>query len=78
LRGLEQRLTVGHVRAETVARIAQMHERTNQFNLTTVRSTEADIAAMAAEAWPGIVLYGRASDRFGDHGIVIAAVAEIV
>jgi FkbH-like protein len=78
LRGLEQRLTIGRVQAATVARVAQMHQRTNQFNLTTVRSTEADIAAMASEDGPGIVLYGRATDRFGDHGIVIAAVAEIV
>lgn len=77
LSGLEQRLIVGHVRRETVARVAQMHQRTNQFNLTTIRSTDADIGIMASGNWPGVVLYGRVSDRFGDHGIVIAAVAAI-
>jgi FkbH-like protein len=77
LRGLEQRLTVARIGRNTVARVAQMHLRTNQFNLTTVRSTEADIAAMAADDWPGVGLHGRVSDRFGDHGIVVAAVAAI-
>jgi len=77
LRGLEQRLVVGHLEPSTVARIAQMHQRTNQFNLTTVRSTEAEIAAIAADGGSGLVLHGRVSDRFGDHGIVITAVSDI-
>ena len=65
------------MRKDTVARVAQMHQRTNQFNLTTLRSTEADIAAMAADDRPGIALLGRVSDKFGDHGIVIAATVTI-
>jgi FkbH-like protein len=77
LHGLEQRLTVGRLGKDTVARVAQMHQRTNQFNLTTVRSTESDISALTRKDWPGIALWGRVSDRFGDHGIVIAAVAAI-
>lgn len=77
LRGLEQRLIVAHVRKETVARVAQMHQRTNQFNLTTVRSTDADISATTGKEWPGVALSGRVSDRFGDHGIVITGVATI-
>jgi FkbH-like protein len=77
LKGLEQRLTVAHLRPETIARIAQMHQRTNQFNLTTVRYTESDIAAMASADWTGTVLHGRVRDRFGDHGIVIASVVSI-
>lgn len=77
LRGLDQHLVVGRIRADNVPRIAQMHQRTNQFNLTTVRSTEADIALTVADDWSGIALYGRVRDRFGDHGIVITAIAEI-
>ncbi|HET6321538.1 MAG TPA: HAD-IIIC family phosphatase [Hyphomicrobium sp.] len=77
LRGLEQKLVVSPLDASTVARIAQMHQRTNQFNLTTLRSTEAEIAAIAADGASGLVLHGRVSDRFGDHGIVITAVSEI-
>ncbi|HWK39429.1 MAG TPA: hypothetical protein VNR88_10985, partial [Hyphomicrobium sp.] len=48
-----------------------------QFNLTTLRSTEAEIAAVAADGASGLVLHGRVSDRFGDHGIVITAVSDI-
>lgn len=77
LRGLEQHLRIGHVDKNVVSRIAQMHQRTNQFNLTTIRSTEADIASVFGDGSRGVAFYGRASDRFGDHGIVIAAVAEI-
>jgi FkbH-like protein len=73
LRGLEQCLTVSYVRMDTVARVAQMHQRTNQFNLTTLRSTETEIAALIADETRGIALLGRVRDRFGDHGIVIAA-----
>ncbi|MFA6140154.1 MAG: HAD-IIIC family phosphatase [Hyphomicrobium sp.] len=76
LRGLEQRLIVAHVHKDTVARVAQMHLRTNQFNLTTLRSTDAEIAAMAAGDG-SLALLGRVNDRFGDHGIVIAATASI-
>lgn len=77
LRGLEQRLHVGPVRSATLSRVAQLHQRTNQFNLTTVRYTEADLGAMIADEQHYLVLQGRASDRFGNHGIVIAATARI-
>ena len=76
LRGLEQRLIVGYARKDTVARIAQMHQRTNQFNLTTLRNTDADIAFMTSGD-RGIALLGRVNRQFGDHGIVIAATASI-
>lgn len=77
LKGLEQRLIVERLRPQTIARIAQMHQRTNQFNLTTLRLTDADVAAMADPEWQGMVLYGRVRDRFGDHGIVVAAAASV-
>lgn len=77
LKGLEQRLVIAPVRPETVPRVAQLHQRTNQFNLTTVRYTEADLGTMVADEGRYLVLHGRATDRFGDHGIVIAATARI-
>jgi FkbH-like protein len=75
LAGLEQELTVEPVTAAGVARLAQMHARTNQFNLTTLRLTEADIRAMIADRAGFCVLQGRVTDRFGDHGVVICALA---
>ena len=77
LQGLEQQLIVARVRRETIPRVAQMHQRTNQFNLTTVRLTEAELGAMIAEDSQHLALLGRVADRFGDHGIVIAATARI-
>ena len=73
LRGLQQRLTVSHVAPETVVRVAQMHQRTNQFNLTTRRLTDADIATYLDHPERGLALLGRVADKFGDHGIAITA-----
>ncbi|GAA3947078.1 HAD-IIIC family phosphatase [Actinomadura viridis] len=56
------------------ARIAQLTLRTNRFNLTTARMTEAEVRAFAER--PGtLVLAARAADRFGDHGLVGCAFA---
>ncbi len=77
LKGLEQRLTIARASPKTLARIAQMHARTNQFNLTTARFGEADIGAMLADEDNHAVLYGHLADKFGDHGIVIAATARM-
>jgi FkbH-like protein len=77
LKGLEQHLTVSHVNAATLPRVVQMHERTNQFNLTTLRSTEADIFALIQSEAQGLALVGRVRDKFGDHGLVIAATVAI-
>lgn len=50
-------------------RIAQLTNKTNQFNLTTRRYTRAELEALAAR--PNCVaLYGRLVDRFGDNGLV--------
>jgi len=51
------------------ARISQLVNKSNQFNLTTRRYTEAQIAA--AEADPDLyTLQVRLSDRFGDSGMI--------
>ncbi len=73
LKALSQTLTVAEASAATLPRVAQMHGRTNQFNLTTRRFTEADIAEMMADPAQWLVLHGQVRDKFGDHGIVICA-----
>ena len=77
LRGLEQTLTVRHADADAIGRVAQMHLRTNQFNLTTARYDEAAIKGMVDDRDRYVVLHGQATDKFGDHGIVICATARI-
>jgi FkbH-like protein len=77
LAGLEQKLVIEAVSETTLPRIAQMHIRTNQFNLTTRRYDEADIKAMMEDPAGHLVVLGSAADKFGDHGIVIAATVAI-
>jgi hypothetical protein len=51
------------------SRIAQLINKTNRFNLTTRRYTEADV--LQFETSPsGLTLQIRLLDRFGDNGIV--------
>ncbi|MCR5774377.1 MAG: HAD-IIIC family phosphatase [Lachnospiraceae bacterium] len=50
-------------------RIAQLTQRSNQFNLRTVRYTEDEIARIASDEGY-VTLYYTLKDRFGDHGLV--------
>ncbi|MFC5552229.1 HAD-IIIC family phosphatase [Massilia aerilata] len=51
------------------ARITQLINKTNQFNLTTRRYTEAEVAAFESD--PGVIgLQIRLQDRFGDNGMI--------
>ncbi len=77
LHGLEQRLVIEPLTMRTLPRVAQLHERTNQFNPTTQRYTEAELSTFMSRPVNSLVLLGSAEDRFGAHGIVVAAVARI-
>lgn len=50
-------------------RIAQLTNKSNQFNLTTLRCSEDDIRRMA-ESGEHLCLYGKLADKFGDNGVV--------
>lgn len=50
-------------------RIAQLVNKSNQFNLTTTRFTEAEIAAIEADERM-FALQVRLTDRFGDNGMI--------
>ena len=72
-RFLEQEAEIAPVLPATLARIAQLTQKTNQFNLTTRRYTEQQIADMAERPeWQ--VSSMRVRDRFGDHGLVGVAI----
>ncbi|MGN6594497.1 HAD-IIIC family phosphatase [Sphingopyxis terrae] len=64
-------LEAGINRADHVKRIAQLTNKTNQFNLTTRRYSEADILAAMEE---GQVFDFRVRDRFGDMGIIAVVI----
>ena len=50
-----------------ISRIAQMTQKTNQFNLTTQRYSEADVRQLLDNQWKIYCI--RVSDKFGDNGI---------
>jgi FkbH-like protein len=55
-------------------RVAQLLAKTNQFNLTLRRHSEAQVAAFLETPDRSHVVHMRLADRFGDHGIIAAAV----
>ena len=69
LAGLDMQASFTAVTPENLGRVTQLVNKTNQFNLTTRRYTEAQVSALAAtpNAWTGVF---ELSDRFGQHGIV--------
>ena len=72
-RGLEMRMVVGQADETSLPRIAQLTQRTNQFNLTTKRYTELDLTRFM-KSHDKHVFWLRLTDRFGDNGIVGAAI----
>jgi len=55
------------------ARIAQLVNKSNQFNLTTRRYTEADIGSIQANP-EKFTIQARLTDRFGDNGMISVVV----
>lgn len=76
-RSLDMALEVFPVSAADVPRVAQLTQKTNQFNLTTRRYNEADITRFAADP-AYLVLAARVTDRFGDSGIISVVIVEVV
>lgn len=73
LSDLAMTLTVGPFGAANISRVAQLINKTNQFNLTTKRKTEAEIAALLVD--PAVLTFqGRLVDRFGDNGLICVAI----
>jgi FkbH-like protein len=72
LAGLEMVVDVFPADSASFARIAQLTNKTNQFNLTTRRYSEGQLMALLAR---GYRVYGmRVTDRFGDNGVVGVAI----
>ena len=69
LKGLEMTLYWQPFDTIGLQRIAQLINKTNQFNLTTQRYTEDDVRNVMAEL-QALTLQLRLVDRFGDNGII--------
>lgn len=75
LDSLQMQATVTSFQSNMLNRIAQLINKTNQFNLTTKRYTEAEISSFEKKS-SYLCLAGRLKDRFADQGIVTTVIGE--
>ncbi len=69
LKSLNMVSTVSGFTKFNTPRVAQLSQRSNQFNLRTIRYTEGDIAAMSED--PDVInLSFTLEDKFGDNGLI--------
>ena len=73
LKSLNMVSTVSGFTKFNTPRVAQLSQRSNQFNLRTIRYTEADIEAMAKD--PDVIdLSFTLEDKFGDNGLIAVVI----
>ncbi|MBF2063677.1 MAG: HAD-IIIC family phosphatase [Calothrix sp. C42_A2020_038] len=66
--GLGLEIEILEMEPEDIPRISQLTQRTNQFNLTTIRRSEAEIKQLCNGNLECRVV--KVKDRFGDYGLV--------
>ena len=73
LKSLQMTITIGRFDRFHLPRIAQLIQRSNQFNLTTRRYSESECESLmaATDVFP---FWASLSDRFGDNGLVLVAI----
>jgi FkbH-like protein len=69
LQSLQMTAITTQITPENISRVTQLLNKTNQFNLTTRRYTQAQVEVIRGDSrnWTGVF---QLSDRFGNHGIV--------
>lgn len=75
LNSLEMKAEIMPFSSVYLDRITQLINKTNQFNVTTRRYTQAEVETIAADS-KYITLYGRLLDKFGDNGLISILIAE--
>ncbi|MCI5579343.1 MAG: HAD-IIIC family phosphatase [Oscillospiraceae bacterium] len=75
LKSLEMHAVIGEFDPVHIPRITQLTNKSNQFNCTTKRYTQAEMESVAASP-DYIRLCGRLTDKFGDNGIVSVVIAK--
>ncbi len=74
LRGLQLQITIAPVEASQLERVAQLTQRTNQFNATGIRRTVSDLQRLGGQEGGSECLAIQVRDRFGDYGLVGAVI----
>jgi FkbH-like protein len=72
LRNLNMELEIIEANKFTIQRIAQMTQKTNQFNLTSKRYTENDLHSFLNKS--ELIHCLSVKDKFGDNGITVASI----
>ncbi len=75
LSSLEMEARIRDFDETDLPRITQLINKSNQFNLTTRRRSQAEVAALAASA-DHTAFTLRLADRFSDHGLISVLVGE--
>ena len=73
LAGLDLQIEFLPMTRAEMPRVAQLTQRTNQFNFTGVRRSESDVAQLCSAGNAGCLVV-RLRDRFGDYGLVGAMI----
>lgn len=68
LAGLDLRVTISEPAPEQVDRVAQLTQRTNQFNFSTIRRNDGEVRRLTESGLECRAVEVR--DRFGDYGLV--------
>ncbi len=75
LESLQMEAVISEFTPVDVPRLSQLINKSNQFNLTTRRRSEAEVIAVMND--PNFIGYSmRLKDRFGDHGLISIAIGE--
>jgi FkbH-like protein len=75
LRSLKMELAITPFDAIGRARVAQLAQKSNQFNLTTIRYSESEIEAIERDA-KRLAWQIRLRDRFADHGMICVVIVD--
>ena len=68
LQALELKVDISPIRSDDFSRVTQLINKTNQFNLTTIRRTLEEVRTLAQS--PQYRIYAlRVWDKFGDYGL---------
>ncbi len=77
LRGLDMVAVVEGFTEYSIPRVAQLSQRSNQFNLRTVRYMEADVMRLASDKRYHCFSFSL-SDKYGDYGLVSVVVLDSI
>lgn len=69
LKSLDMVCTISNFNKTNIERVTQLINKTNQFNLTTIRYNQTEVEEMANDS-NMLTLCARLEDKFGDNGIV--------